>query len=65
MEIASSASLKAKRDYELICKARENGDQKAYTELMELYREQIYYMLYLAKRFRTKRITKNSNCHIF
>ena len=45
MEIASSASLKAKRDYELICKARENGDQKAYTELMELYREQIYYML--------------------
>jgi RNA polymerase sigma-70 factor (ECF subfamily) len=45
MEIASSASLKAKRDYELICKARENGDQKAYTELMELYRKQIYYML--------------------
>ncbi|MBO7277073.1 MAG: sigma-70 family RNA polymerase sigma factor [Bacteroidales bacterium] len=45
MEISVSASAKAKRDYELICKAREKGDQKAYAELMELYREPIYYMI--------------------
>lgn len=45
MEISVSASVKAKRDYELICRAREQGDQKAYAELMELYREPIYYMI--------------------
>lgn len=45
MEVISTTSAKAKRDYELICKAREKGDQKAYTELMELYREPLYYML--------------------
>lgn len=45
MEIAVSATEKAKRDYELICKAREHGDQKAYAELMDLYKGQIYCML--------------------
>ncbi len=45
MEIAVSATEKAKRDYELICKAREQGDQKAYAELMDLYKGQIYCML--------------------
>lgn len=45
MEIAVSVTEKAKRDYELICKAREQGDQKAYAELMDLYKGQIYCML--------------------
>lgn len=45
MEIAVSATEKAKRDYELICKAREHGDQKAYAKLMDLYKGQIYCML--------------------
>ena len=31
MEIVTSTE-KAKRDYELICKAREKGDQRAYTQ---------------------------------
>lgn len=45
MEVTSGQTAKAKRDYELICKAREQGDQKAYATLMELYREPLYYMI--------------------
>ena len=44
MEIVTSTE-KAKRDYELICKAREKGDQRAYTQLMEFYKEPLYFML--------------------
>lgn len=44
MEIVASTE-KAKRDYELICKAREKGDQRAYTQLMEFYKEPLYFML--------------------
>ncbi len=44
MEIVVSTE-KAKRDYELICKAREKGDQRAYTQLMEFYKEPLYFML--------------------
>ena len=36
---------KAKRDYLLVCKARENGDQRAYADLMRMYREPLYLML--------------------
>lgn len=36
---------KALRDYQLVCKARDDGDQKAYTDLMTIYRDPIYYML--------------------
>ena len=36
---------KAKRDYELVLLAREKGDQKAYADLLETYREPVYYML--------------------
>ena len=36
---------KAKRDYELVRLARDNGDQKAYADLLESYREPVYYML--------------------
>ena len=36
---------KAKRDYELVMLARNKGDQKAYADLLEAYREPVYYML--------------------
>ncbi|MGP1514983.1 MAG: RNA polymerase sigma factor [Bacteroidales bacterium] len=36
---------KAKRDYELVVLARDKGDQKAYSILLEIYREPVYYML--------------------
>ena len=38
-------SDKAQRDYQLVCRARENGDQRAYADLMRMYREPIYLML--------------------
>ncbi len=38
-------SEKAERDYTLVCRARENGDQRAYADLMRTYREPIYLML--------------------
>ncbi len=36
---------KAKRDYVLLRRALDHNDQKAYAELMGLYRDSIYYML--------------------
>ena len=36
---------KARRDYRLVCAARDNGDQRAYANLMQLYRTPIYMML--------------------
>jgi RNA polymerase sigma-70 factor (ECF subfamily) len=44
MEINPNLSDKAKYDLELVNKA-ENGDQKAYAELMARYRDAIYFML--------------------
>ena len=44
MEVNTNLSEKAQRDYLLVQKAN-NGDQKAYAELMERYRDAIYYML--------------------
>lgn len=38
-------SDKAIRDYKLVRKAIEDGDQKAFAELMALYKDSIYYML--------------------
>lgn len=43
-ELVSKLSPKAQRDYELVVHAL-NGEQSAYAELMERYRESIYYML--------------------
>lgn len=37
-------SEKAKTDYELVRRAVDNGDQSAYAELLEKYRESIYFM---------------------
>lgn len=36
---------RAKRDYQLVCRAREQGDQMAYADLMKCYRQPIYLML--------------------
>lgn len=36
---------KARRDYRLVCQAREHNDQKAYADLMGMYREPLYTML--------------------
>lgn len=44
MEINENLSDKAKRDYMLVKKAT-SGDQKAYAELLDRYRDAIYYML--------------------
>jgi len=44
MEIKDSLSSKAQVDIELVKRAI-SGDQKAYTELLERYREAVYYML--------------------
>lgn len=38
-------SDKAIKDYKLVRRAVENGDQKAYAELMSRYKDSIYYML--------------------
>lgn len=45
MEVNDHLTEKAKRDYELVIRARENGDQQAYAELMKNYRDTVYYML--------------------
>ena len=36
---------KAQRDYQLVCLAREKGDEKAYADLVKIYREPLYLML--------------------
>ncbi len=38
-------SEKAKFDYRLVQRAREQGDQQAYASLMEAYRDSVYYMM--------------------
>jgi len=44
MEIGTNLSDKARHDYNLVMRAT-SGDQRAYAELMERYRDAIYYML--------------------
>jgi RNA polymerase sigma factor (sigma-70 family) len=45
MEINSHLSEKAQYDFQLVSRAIEFGDQKAYAELMSRYQESIYFML--------------------
>lgn len=45
MSESCTLSDKAGKDYELVLKARDKGDQKAYASLMNSYREPVYYML--------------------
>lgn len=44
MEIGTNFSEKAQKDYQLVQRAIK-GDQKAYAELMDRYKDAIYYML--------------------
>jgi RNA polymerase sigma factor (sigma-70 family) len=45
MEIADRLTEKAQRDYQLVIRAREHGDQKAYAELLNNYRDSLYFMM--------------------
>jgi RNA polymerase sigma factor (sigma-70 family) len=45
MEVGPNLSEKALYDYNLVRKALDTGDQKAYAELMERYRDSVYFML--------------------
>ncbi len=45
MEMISHLSEKAKRDYYLVVKARDHGDQSAYAELLKIYRDSLYYIM--------------------
>ncbi len=45
MEVSSHLTDKALRDYKLVQMAVEQGDQKAYANLMGNYKESVYYML--------------------
>lgn len=45
MEVATHLTDKAQRDYVLVQRAVGHGDQKAYAELMNHYKDSIYFML--------------------
>jgi RNA polymerase sigma factor (sigma-70 family) len=45
MEVATHLTEKAQRDYRLVMQAVTHGDQKAYAELLNNYRDSLYYML--------------------
>jgi RNA polymerase sigma-70 factor (ECF subfamily) len=45
MEINNRLTEKGKRDYILIRKALDEGDQKAYAELLSNYRDSLYFMM--------------------
>ena len=45
VEVNPDLSDKAMLDYRLVRAAIDSGDQKAYAQLMERYRDSIYFML--------------------
>ncbi|MFM7770236.1 MAG: sigma factor, partial [Bacteroidota bacterium] len=45
MELTDHLSDKAKQDYQLVLKALNAQDQRAYAELMGKYRDSVYFML--------------------
>lgn len=45
MDVKENLSEKARYDYRLVERARDKGDEQAYAELLEKYRESIYYMM--------------------
>ena len=45
MELNSNLSPKGKIDFALVCRARDEGDERAYAELMGKYRDSIYFMM--------------------
>jgi RNA polymerase sigma-70 factor (ECF subfamily) len=46
VEINESLTTKAQYDYQLVLRATQNNDQKAYAELMQRYRDSVYFMLF-------------------
>jgi RNA polymerase sigma factor (sigma-70 family) len=45
MEVGNNLTEKAQRDYKLVQQAVDHGDQKAYAELLNNYRDTLYFML--------------------
>ncbi len=45
MEVNENLTEKARRDLQLVIKARDHGDQYAFAELMKNYRDNVYFML--------------------
>jgi len=45
MEIAAQLTEKGQRDFLLISRALEQGDQQAYAELLKYYRDSLYFMM--------------------
>ncbi len=45
MEIVTHLTEKAQRDYLLVLRARDQGDQQAYAELLNQYRDTLYFMM--------------------
>jgi RNA polymerase sigma factor (sigma-70 family) len=45
MEVNEHLTEKAQRDLGLVVRARDQGDQRAFAELMRLYRDNVYFML--------------------
>lgn len=45
MEVVTRLTEKGQRDYKLIQRALEDGDQQAYAELLKHYRDSLYYMM--------------------
>ena len=45
MEISNQLTEKGQRDHELIIRALEKGDQQAYAQLVDYYRDSLYFMM--------------------
>lgn len=45
MEVAAHLTPKAQHDYHLVIQAREEGNQQAYAELLNKYRDSLYFLL--------------------
>jgi len=45
MELGANLSEKAQIDFALVCRARDEKDEKAYAELMGKYKDSIYFMM--------------------
>ena len=43
MDVNPNLSEKARRDYQLVLRATRENDQKAYAQLMSLYRDSIFH----------------------
>jgi RNA polymerase sigma-70 factor (ECF subfamily) len=45
MEVSNQLTEKGQRDHELIIRALEKGDQQAYAQLVDYYRDSLYFMM--------------------